>query len=70
MGQRVLPDLKLDTTWKTRGIAALKSYDPKEQDHIQQDRLGQAIENLRKQHLWGDLSDEIYRRERRCQGRR
>jgi hypothetical protein len=25
---------------------------------------GQAIENLRKQHLWGDISDENYRRER------
>ena len=65
MGQRVLPDLKLDASWKTRVIAALKNQDdPTDQDQGQRDRLGQAIENLRKQHLWGDISDENYRRER------
>jgi hypothetical protein len=64
MGQRVLPDLKLDATWKTRIIAALKNEEPKEQDHGQEERLTRAIENLRKQHLWGDLSDGDYRRER------
>jgi hypothetical protein len=56
--------LKLDATWKTRVIAALKNQDPKEQDHGQKERLNRAIENLRKQHLWGDLSDDDYRRER------
>ena len=64
MGQRVLPDLKLDATWKTRIIDALKIQDPNDQDQAQQDRLAQAIENLRKQRLWGDISDENYRRER------
>ena len=38
--------------------------DDDDQDQGQRDRLGQAIENLRKQHLWGDISDENYRRER------
>jgi hypothetical protein len=64
MGQRVLPDLKLDATWKARIIAVLDNQDPKDLDQGQQDRLGRAIESLRMQHLWGDISDENYRRER------
>lgn len=31
---------------------------------IQVERLRKALENLRKQHLWGDISDIDYRRER------
>ena len=34
------------------------------QDQGQQDRLERAMENLRKQHQWGDLTDQAYRRER------
>jgi len=42
MGQRVLPDLKLDNTWKIRVIAAPKCQDPEvsDQERGQQDRLG------------------------------
>ena len=64
MAQRVIPDLKLDPSWKTRVTAALMAQDPQEHDQRQHDRLAQAIENLRKQHLWGDISDEDYRRDR------
>ena len=64
LGKRVLPDLQLDATWKSRIIAALGNQGPKDQDRGQQDRLGRAIESLRKQHLRGDISDENYRRER------
>ena len=64
MGERVMPYLKLDASWKTRVIAALKTQEPHKQDQNQHERLDRALQNLRKQHLWGDLSDETYRRER------
>ena len=64
MGQRVMPHLKLDAAWKTRVTIALMAQDPQEHDQGQQNRLARAIENLRKQHLWGDLSDDEYRRDR------
>jgi len=60
MGERVMPYLKLDATWKTRVIAALKALAPQTHDVTQQKRLTGALENLRKQHQWGDLSDEKY----------
>ena len=65
MGDRVMPYLKLDATWKTRVTTALKRQAPQTQDESQQKRLIGALENLRKQHLWGDLSDERYKLERR-----
>jgi site-specific DNA recombinase len=64
MGERVMPYLKLDASWKTRVIAALKTQEPPKQDQSQHERLDRALQNLRKQHIWGDLSDETYRRER------
>jgi len=64
MGERVMLYLKLDATWKTRVIAALKSQAPRTHDHNQAMRLKGALENLRKQHLWGDLSDDKYKLER------
>jgi len=33
-------------------------------DRGQGERLRRALENLRKQHQWGDISDDEYRRER------
>ncbi len=56
--------LKLDATWKTRVIAALKAQTPQTHDVSQKNRLTGALENLRKQHQWGDLSDEKYQQER------
>ena len=65
MALRVMPYLKLDGTWKTRVIAAIKSQVPVQHDQRnQRKRLQRALENLRKQHQWGDLSDQEYRRER------
>jgi hypothetical protein len=59
-----MPYLKLDITWKTRVIAALKTQTPQTGNQIQERRLIGALENLRKQHVWGDLSDEKYKSER------
>ena len=64
MGERVMPYLRLDPTWKSRVTAALKAEDPQPHDPSQQKRLTRALENLRKQHRWGDLTDEGYQRER------
>ena len=64
MGERVMPYMKLDATWKTRVIDALKRQSPQTHDQNIQKRLVGALENLRKQHLWGDLSDDKYRLER------
>ncbi|PCI12328.1 MAG: hypothetical protein COB68_14820 [SAR202 cluster bacterium] len=65
MGDRVMPHLQLDASWKTRIISALKADEPPQQENHQQgERLQRALENLRKQHKWGDISDEEYRSER------
>ena len=64
MGDRVMPHLKLDATWKSRIIAVLRSDEPPQEDQGQGERLQRALENLRKQHQWGDISDDEYRRER------
>ena len=62
MGDRVMPHLKLDATWKSRIIAVLRSDEPPQEDRGQGERLRRALENLRKQHQWGDISDDEYRR--------
>ncbi|MCH7552522.1 MAG: recombinase family protein [Chloroflexi bacterium] len=69
MGERVMPYLKLDARWKSRVIAALGTREPEEHDQSQEKRLAQALENLRKQHLWGDISDEKYQCERQVMER-
>ena len=64
MATRVMPYLKLDTSWRSRVLDVLRAEEPIEQDQSQKDRLQRALDNLRKQHKWGDLSDQEYRRER------
>ena len=51
MGQRVMPHLKLDDSWKTRLIAALRTQETQQHDQGQLERLRRALEALRKQHL-------------------
>lgn len=62
--ERVLCYVQLDSSWKDRVLAALLQEEPQPADQDQAVRLQQAIGNLQKQHLWGDLTDEDYRRER------
>jgi len=46
-------------------VALLKADEPPQQENHQRGgRLQRALENLRKQHKWGDISDEEYRTER------
>lgn len=63
-GERVLACIKLDEGWKDLIVAALRSNDEVKGIQEQSDRLLKALENLRKQHLWGDISDDDYRGER------
>jgi DNA invertase Pin-like site-specific DNA recombinase len=61
---RVLAYVKLDESWKSSVIAALHNKDEQDQFKEQKRRLQHALENLRKQHLWGDITDDEYRRDR------
>ncbi|OGC94402.1 MAG: hypothetical protein A2W25_01850 [candidate division Zixibacteria bacterium RBG_16_53_22] len=66
-GERVLAYVNLDEGWKTRIIAALMSnggISEDKADQNQAERFRKVLENLRKQHLWGDISDVDYKRER------
>jgi DNA invertase Pin-like site-specific DNA recombinase len=61
---RVLTYIHLDDGWKDLIIAALRGNDEVKGNQEQRDKLLKALENLRKQHLWGDISDDVYRNER------
>ena len=61
---RVLAHMCLNAGWKAGIIKVLGQERPSEGDVRQVETIRGALENLRKQHLWGDLPDEAYRRER------
>lgn len=63
-GDRVLPYLRPGEDWRPRITAALARGRTSALDGGKVQRLKQALENLRKQHLWGHLPDEDYLRER------
>ncbi len=62
--ERVLSCIHLNDDWKTLVIAALQGESQKSDSRGQQERITRAMENLRKQHIWGDITDDAYRRER------
>jgi DNA invertase Pin-like site-specific DNA recombinase len=62
--ERVLAYIKLDEGWKDLIIADLRSKDEVKGDPEQRGKITKALENLRKQHLWGDILDDEYRSER------
>ena len=65
--ERVLAYVKLDKGWKTRVAAALRDNggtNENKANQNQSERLSKVMENLRKQHLWGDISDIDYKRDR------
>jgi hypothetical protein len=61
---RVLPWLRLDPGWKAQIIEALREEPKVAVDEQVMQRLQSALKNLRKQHIWGDLSDVAYQQER------
>jgi DNA invertase Pin-like site-specific DNA recombinase len=61
---RVLAHVHLDDGWKNMIVAAMRAEPELKDLQGQRNRLTRALENLRKQHLWGDISDDEYRQER------
>ena len=61
--QRVLPYLTLDDGWRTAVLQALSQEGPKPDRNIELKRVESALANLRKQHLWGAIPDEEFKRE-------
>jgi len=61
---RVLPYLVFPDTWKDMILTATQREDEHRVDGDEIPRLQRALENIRKQHKWGDLSDDVYRQER------
>jgi hypothetical protein len=56
--------MELPDTWKSMIMEATMNDDGYQADTKEIPRIQQALENLRKQHLWGDLTDKAYRQER------
>ena len=56
--------MRLNAGWKAGILKVLTQERPSTTDDGQSETIKRALENLRKQHLWGDLLDEEYRRER------
>ncbi len=61
---RVVSQIYLEEGWKSLLLSALYDEQETKNTKSQQDRLIKALENLRKQHIWGDIADDDYRRER------
>ena len=61
--ERVLPYLTLDDGWQTAVLQALSKEGPEPDRSIELKRVESALANLRKQHLWGAVSDEEFKRE-------
>ena len=60
----VLPYVTLDQEWKEAVMKALCQGKDVPSDHQEQAKLERALTNLRKQHLWGDVSDDDYKQEK------
>ena len=61
----VLPYVSLDAQWQDDVLKTLSHDDADDDLGERRERLVRALSNLRKQHLWGDVSDEDYMRERK-----
>ena len=61
--QRVLPYLTLDDGWQTAVLQVLSKEGPEPDRSIELKRVESALANLRKQHLWGTVSDEEFKKE-------
>ena len=60
----VLPYIELDQEWQAGVTRALCQESQAPNNDYEQARLQQALANLRKQHLWGDISDQQYREQK------
>ena len=60
----VLADFRLPDGWKALVLKALRGESVEGELRSDEERLTRALGALRRQHLWGDISDEQYKRER------
>jgi len=58
--------MELPDTWKSMIMEATMNDDGYQADTKEIPRIQQALENLRKQHLWGDLTDKSLSSRARC----
>ena len=58
--QRVLGCLTLDDGWRQTVLRALTKEGPQPDHSLEIGRIDGALANLRKQHLWGAVSDEEF----------
>ena len=61
--ERVLSCIELDEGWRDAVLKALVNEGPHPDHSLEIRRIEKAIANLRKQHLWGALSDEEFKAE-------
>ena len=59
----VLAQLTLDGGWRDAVLRTLAQEGPQPVNLLELSRIETAIANLRKQHLWGAISDEDFQRE-------
>ena len=62
-GSEVLEQVDIDDGWKDTIAKVLVSEAPRPDNTISLRRLDAAIENLRKQHIWGAIGDDEFERE-------
>ena len=60
----VLPYIALNRDWKSIFLNTLNNRREVPSDNDAHIRIERALKNLRKQHLWGDITDEEYRQEK------
>ncbi len=58
--QRVLECVTLDEGWRQAVLGALANEGPQPDHSLEVGRIDGALANLRKQHLWGAVSDEEF----------
>ena len=60
---KVLGCINLDEGWRDAVLKVLANEGPRPDHSLDMKRIEGAISNLRKQHLWGAISDEVFRKE-------
>ena len=63
--ERVLGCVNLDDGWREAVLAAMVNEGPKPDHTLELKRIQAAIANLRKQHLWGAITDDEFKAEYR-----
>ena len=58
--QRVLCCIRLDDSWSGAVLQVLANEGPKPDNTLERNRVERALANLKKQHLWGAVTDEDF----------